>query len=57
MYMYMEFITERFSKVAIESWPEWDSNPRLLNCVQNILHINLPAVFKPASFIQKGGKD
>ena len=30
----MVFITERFLEVAIESWPEWDLNPRPLNSVQ-----------------------
>ena len=32
MYIYMVFITE----VAIESWREWDSNPRPLNSVQTL---------------------
>ena len=27
-------ITEGFFEVAIESWPEWDLNPRPLNSVQ-----------------------
>ena len=27
----MVFITEAFFEVAIESWPEWDLNPRPLN--------------------------
>ena len=26
----MLFTTERFLEVAIESWPEWDLNPRPL---------------------------
>ena len=30
----MVFITEGFLEVAIESWPEWDLNPRPLNSVQ-----------------------
>ena len=30
----MVFTTEALFKVAIESWPEWDLNPRLLNSVQ-----------------------
>ena len=30
----MVFITEGFFEVAIESWPEWDLNPRPLNSVQ-----------------------
>ena len=30
----MVFTTERFFEVAIESWPERDSNPRPLNSVQ-----------------------
>ena len=29
----MVFITEGFFEVAIESWPEWDLNPRPLNSV------------------------
>ena len=29
-----EGITEGFFEVAIESWPEWDSNPRPMNFVQ-----------------------
>ena len=32
----MGFITEGFFEVAIESWPEWDLNPRLLNSVQTL---------------------
>ena len=31
IYIYMVFITEGFFEVAIESWPEWDLNPRPLN--------------------------
>ena len=27
----MVFTTEGFFEVAIESWPDWDSNPRPLN--------------------------
>ena len=30
----MVFITDRFFEVAIESWPEWNLNPQLLNSVQ-----------------------
>ena len=30
----MVLITEGFLEVAIESWPEWDLNPRPLNSVQ-----------------------
>ena len=26
--------TEGFFEVAMESWPEWDLNPRLMNSVQ-----------------------
>ena len=33
----MVFTTERFFEVAIESWPEWDLNPRPLNSVQMLL--------------------
>ena len=29
----MLFITDAFFEVAIESWPEWDLNPRPLNSV------------------------
>ena len=32
----MEFNTERFFEVAIESWPEWDLNSRPLNSVQTL---------------------
>ena len=33
---YMVFTTEGLSEVAIESWPEWDLNPRPLNSVQTL---------------------
>ena len=39
--MHMVFITEGFLEVAIESWPEWDLNPRPLNSVQNLVAIKL----------------
>ena len=32
----MIFTTERFFEVAIESWREWDLNPRPLNSVQTL---------------------
>ena len=32
--IYMVFSTEVFLEVAIESWSDWDLNPRLLNSVQ-----------------------
>ena len=32
----MVFTTEVLLGVAIESWPEWDLNPRLLNSVQTL---------------------
>ena len=32
----MIFITEGFFEVAIESWPEWDLNPRPLYSVQTL---------------------
>ena len=32
----MVFNTERLFEVAIENWPEWDLNPRLLNSVQTL---------------------
>ena len=28
--------SDGFSEVAIESWPEWDLNPRPLNSVQTL---------------------
>ena len=37
IYIYMVFTTEGFLEVAIESWPEWDLNPRPLNSVQTLL--------------------
>ena len=36
IYGFMVFITEGFFEVAIESWPEWDFNPRSLNSVQTL---------------------
>ena len=33
---YMVFTTEGLLEVAIESWPEWDLNPRPLNSVQTL---------------------
>ena len=33
---YMVFTTDWFLEVAIESWPEWDSNPRPLNSIQTL---------------------
>ena len=36
LYIYMVFTTEGFFEVAIESWPEWDLNPRPLNSVQTL---------------------
>ena len=35
-HIYMVFITEGLFEVAIESWPEWDLNPRPLNSVQTL---------------------
>ena len=32
----MVFTSEKFLEVAIESWPEWDLNPRPLNSVQTL---------------------
>ena len=32
----MVFITEGFFEVAVESWSEWDLNPRPLNIVQTL---------------------
>ena len=32
--VYYIFTTEGLFEVAIESWPEWDLNPRPLNSVQ-----------------------
>ena len=31
--VYMVFTTEGFFEIAIESWPEWDLNPRPLNSI------------------------
>ena len=33
---YMVFTTEGLLEIAIESWPEWDLNPRPLNSVQTL---------------------
>ena len=35
-HIYMVFTTEELFEVAIESWPEWDLNPRPLNSVQTL---------------------
>ena len=32
----MTFTTDGLFEVAMESWPEWDLNPRLLNSVQTL---------------------
>ena len=32
----MVFITEGSFEVAIESWPEWDLNPRPMNSIQTL---------------------
>ena len=34
--VYKVFATDRFFEVAIESWPEWDLNPRPLNSIQTL---------------------
>ena len=34
--MYMVFTTDGFFEVAIESWPEWDLNPRPVNSVKTL---------------------
>ena len=31
-----DIITKRFFEVALESWPEWDLNPRPLNSAQTL---------------------
>ena len=37
VYIYnMVFATEEFFEIAIESWFEWDLNPRPLNSVQTL---------------------
>ena len=36
IYIYMVFTTEGLFEVAIESWPEWDLNPRALNSVRTL---------------------
>ena len=36
IYIWHSFITEGLFEVAIESWPEWDLNPRPLNFVQTL---------------------
>ena len=33
---YIVFTTEGFLEVALESWPEWDLNPRPLSSVQTL---------------------
>ena len=36
IYICMVFTTKGLFEVAIESWPEWDLNPRPLNSVQTL---------------------
>ena len=36
IHVYMEFTTDRFFEVALESWPEWDLKPRQLNSIQTL---------------------
>ena len=38
-YIYV-FTTEGFLEVAIESWPEWDLNPRPLNSCAQVFNSN-----------------
>ena len=33
IYIYMVFTTEGLLEVAIESWPEWDLNPRYVSYI------------------------
>ena len=35
-YIYVVFTTDEFFEVAIESWSEWDLNPRPLSSVQKL---------------------
>ena len=35
-HIYIVFTTEGFFEVGIESWSEWDLNPRWLNSVQTL---------------------
>ena len=36
IYIYIVFSTDGFFEVAIESWPEWDLDPRPLNSIQTL---------------------
>ena len=40
--VHMGFTTECFLEVAIESWSEWESNPRSMNSVQTLYPTELP---------------
>ena len=42
--IHIVFTTERFLEVAIESWPEWDLNARLLNSVQTLNRLTYQAM-------------
>ena len=44
IYIYIVFTTEGLFEVAIESWPEWDLNPRLLDSVQTLYRLSYQAV-------------
>ena len=45
IYIIYVFTTEGFLELAIESWPEWDLNPRPLNSVQYNYLVTLDMCF------------
>ena len=50
--MQMVLNTEEFLEVALESWSEWDLNPRPLNSVQTLkLYIHIYMYFKYFAYI------
>ena len=50
IYLYAVFTTDGFLEVAIESWPEWDLNPRPLNSVH--IHISSKERHKTIDYLR-----
>ena len=50
------FTTEGFFEVAIESWPEWDSNPRPMNSFQTLQPTELPGHESQIKLVKKSLK-
>ena len=49
----MVFTTEGLFEVAIESWPEWDLNPRPLNSVQMLIVCSVSNFISAIAFVSR----